>query len=628
MDTVPNEIEKTYCRRRDEFAEAEKRCATRDRILTHLRLAVFLISAALLLLGWISEHDRIWYVSGGVAFLGFVTLAGYHEEIERQLKRFGALRQINEQAIARLHRNWTALPEPSVEIPREHRAVAGDLDLFGHASVFQFVCSAGTPMGLQVLRDWLLEPASPEEIQLRQQALIELAPQLELRETLNVEGRLLADRGNATERFVEWAEGAPWLLARRWLVWLCRLLPAAGAITLALTLLGAVPADVGGFSVLGIWAVNLLVTVVFAGNVHDVFHRVDSRSGEVRRYLQMFELMYSMPDSTTKLDAIKREATRLGGGVQLRMRTLNLISGCASIRHSALFFIFVYIPLQIAFLYDFHVLNLLEIWQKRHGQFARGWFQALGEFEAVASMATLVHDNPDWAMPEVSASAQRFEAQNLGHPLLPDQVRVDNDVEVGPRDSFLLVTGSNMSGKSTLLRTIGVNAVLAQAGAPVCARQLSMPPVTLATSMRIHDSLEYGVSFYMAELMRLKEIVDQAGVFQKQTGHLLLYLLDEILQGTNSKERHIAVVRVLHHLLEHGAIGAVSTHDLELATSQMLADACHAVHFRETLHDHDAEQPMTFDYRLRPGVATTTNALKLLEIVGLADAADRGSPNS
>ncbi len=201
-------------------------------------------------------------------------------------------------------------------------------------------------------------------------------------------------------------------------------------------------------------------------------------------------------------------------------------------------------------------------------------------------------------------------------------------MEVGPRDSFLLVTGSNMSGKSTLLRTIGVNAVLAQAGAPVCARQLSMPPVTLATSMRIHDSLEYGVSFYMAELMRLKEIVDQAGVFQKQTGHLLLYLLDEILQGTNSKERHIAVVRVLHHLLEHGAIGAVSTHDLELATSQMLADACHAVHFRETLHDHDAEQPMTFDYRLRPGVATTTNALKLLEIVGLADAADRGSPNS
>jgi DNA mismatch repair ATPase MutS len=243
----------------------------------------------------------------------------------------------------------------------------------------------------------------------------------------------------------------------------------------------------------------------------------------------------------------------------------------------------------------------------------------LGEFEALSSLAVVAHDYPDWVMPDVDESADRLTASELGHPLLPDDTRVVNDVQVGPQNTVLLVTGSNMSGKSTLLRAIGVNAVLAQAGSPVCARRLSMPPLTLATSMRIHDSLEYGVSFYMAELMRLKQIVDQAGSFQQRGNHLLLYLLDEILQGTNSKERHIAVVRVLHYLLDHGAIGAVSTHDLELATAQPLADACTTVHFRETLHDQDADQPMTFDYRLRPGVATTTNALKLLEIVGLGD---------
>ena len=176
-----------------------------------------------------------------------------------------------------------------------------------------------------------------------------------------------------------------------------------------------------------------------------------------------------------------------------------------------------------------------------------------------------------------------------------------------------------MSGKSTLLRAIGVNAVLAQAGAPVCARRLAMPPSSLATSMRLRDSLEIGVSFYMAELLRLKRIVDQARNAGPRNGRLLLYLLDEILMGTNSKERHIAVVRVMEHLLRHDTIGAISTHDLDLATSQPLSAACCCVHFRETLHNERAERIMTFDYRLRPGVATTSNALKLLELVGLGD---------
>jgi DNA mismatch repair ATPase MutS len=190
-------------------------------------------------------------------------------------------------------------------------------------------------------------------------------------------------------------------------------------------------------------------------------------------------------------------------------------------------------------------------------------------------------------------------------------------VEIGPAGSVLLVTGSNMSGKSTLLRAVGVNAVLAQAGAPVCAESLVMPPVVLATSMRIRDSLVDGVSFYMAELMRLKEIVDLARGAVPRGDRLLLYLLDEILLGTNSRERHLAVVRVLEHLLRCGAIGAVSTHDLELATTEPLTEACRCVHFSETLHDAHAERPMTFDYKLRSGVATTSNALKLLEIVGL-----------
>ncbi len=190
-------------------------------------------------------------------------------------------------------------------------------------------------------------------------------------------------------------------------------------------------------------------------------------------------------------------------------------------------------------------------------------------------------------------------------------------MEVGPSGTVLLVTGSNMSGKSTLLRAIGLNAILAEAGGPVCAADLQLPSLTVTTSMRIQDSLEDGVSFFMAELKRLKSIVDQATEFTGRDDRTLLYLLDEILQGTNSVERHLAVARVLSHLVSKGAIGAVSTHDLELAQSSELADCCRAVHFRETLHGDEGRERMTFDYQLHSGVATTTNAMKLLEMVGL-----------
>ena len=286
-------------------------------------------------------------------------------------------------------------------------------------------------------------------------------------------------------------------------------------------------------------------------------------------------------------------------------------------RRVPLFAYVVYLPLQLFFLADFHLLNLLEGWQARYGRYARRWFLALGKLEALCSLAGLAHDYPRWAIPKVDASADRLQAVQLGHPLLPSETCVPNDVEIGPAGSFLLVTGSNMSGKSTLLRAIGGSVALGRRGPPVCAESLVLPPLELATSMRIRDSLADGVSFYMAELIRLKDIVDLSRYATARQQRTLLYLLDEILLGTNSQERHLAVVRVTQHLIASGAIGAISTHDLDLATSPSLAGACRCVHFCETLHDADAEHPMTFDYRLRPGVATTSNALKLLKIVGL-----------
>src|SRR5262249_10641749 len=200
----------------------------------------------------------------------------------------------------------------------------------------------------------------------------------------------------------------------------------------------------------------------------------------------------------------------------------------------------------------------------------------------------------------------------MGHPLIPDAKRVDNEVTVGPPATVLLVTGSNMSGKSTLLRAIGLNVILAQAGGCVCAKRLRLPPSDLQTSIRIQDSLEAGLSYFMAALARLKGVVDAAE--HERSGRVLVYLLDEILQGTNSAERAIAVRAVARHLLQAGAIGAMTTHDLTIAGEEAVADAACLVHFTETV---DEDGTMRFDYRLRPGLATSRNALRLMKLIGI-----------
>ncbi|CAA9323322.1 MAG: MutS-related protein, family 1, partial [uncultured Gemmatimonadaceae bacterium] len=286
----------------------------------------------------------------------------------------------------------------------------------------------------------------------------------------------------------------------------------------------------------------------------------------------------------------------------------------------------LYAVVQLATLWDFHLVWLLERWKARAGTRLRGWLAALGEVEALAAFGTLAHENPGWAVPELVTAPARLEAEALGHPLLAPDAVVPNDVALGPPGRFLLVTGSNMAGKSTLVRAIGLNVVLAQAGAPVCARRLRCPPLAPATSMRVHDSLERGVSFFMAELERLKVVVDAARAAQRDGRRTTLFLLDEMLQGTNSAERTIAARAILAQLLATGAVGAVTTHDLALAAAPdgnaagdaaVVWRAAEPVHFAEQVTEQAGRMAMTFDYRMRAGVATSTNALKLLRLVGL-----------
>jgi DNA mismatch repair ATPase MutS len=261
-------------------------------------------------------------------------------------------------------------------------------------------------------------------------------------------------------------------------------------------------------------------------------------------------------------------------------------------------------------LWDLHGVVAIERWQRRAGKAARGWLDTLAELEALTSMATLAFEHPDFAFPEFDDNELHFDARGLGHPLISNEKRVVNDVSLPGPGTVLLVTGSNMSGKSTLLRSVGVAAVMALAGAPVCAVSLRMSSCVVRTSMRVSDSLKDGISRFYAELIKIKTVTTTA-----ESGLPVLFLLDEILHGTNSRERHIGARSIIRTLIERGATGAVSTHDLALASlAESHPDHVCLVHLQEDV----VNAQMVFDYRLRQGVVKSGNALRWMRHVGLA----------
>jgi DNA mismatch repair ATPase MutS len=492
----------------------------------------------------------------------------------------------------------------------ETSTTADDLDLFGRASLSCLLGPVFTPAGKRCLTRWLLEPAQSGEIERRQGAVAELAPQLDVRQEMIVRGGLLGDDPPDTDRFLRWVRTEPWLLKRRGFIWITRALP--------LLVLGLLLAHVSKAVAYPVWLVPLLVNIaltrVMAERIHKAFSEASLGERTFYHYAALFAIFDEMSAETEKLKSLKDATVRSHRSAYREMQRLNQIMHMADVRYSSM----SHSLLQALTLWDFHVLFLLEQWQRTVGVEAEQWLAALGELEALASLASLSHDHPEWVYPTVATGDEpKFVASGLGHPLLHPETCVVNDVELGPPGTFLLVTGSNMSGKSTLLRAIGVNVTLGLAGGPVCARSMRLPRVVLGTSFRVRDSIEDGVSYFMAELQRLKDVIDHASVCSGETGCVLLYLLDEVLLGTNVRERQIAVQRVVRHLVELKTIGAVATHDLSLADAPLLSRTCRPAHFSERFADGPEGPVMIFDYVLRPGLSTTTNALKLLQMVGI-----------
>lgn len=604
-----------YRERERRFSEEAQALGARSRLFSNLRGLSFAVCVVAAITAFVQKNflpAGAFALAFGVAF--FVLVVGHGRVLAKEDDRRRWAR-VNRDSEARVSAKWSSLPEDGARFVSQAHAYTADLDVFGSNSLFQRINVAHTRYGQERLAGYLRRPAPPDVILQRQQAVRALSEALELRQQLEALSLAVVERpaeeGRNTqpglkeppdpEPLLRWAEAEPVLSKSIAMRLGAPLLPVLVVVGLVLNVQFELPALLWLLPLFGNFALLARAKKV----TDEVFAAVSITEGAFVRYGAMLELIEKCQVEAELIQSLQK---RLLSGEQrpsAGMQEFRHKVGWFDLRHSGLVHPFAALLL----LWDVNCVLALERWQIRSGRAARGWFEALGEFEALSSLAGLVEDEPGACFPTIEQGQTVFEATELGHVLIPLERRVCNDVSLPHASTALLVTGSNMSGKSTFLRAMGLGAVLAFAGAPVPARRMRLSPCSVCTSIRISDSLGSGVSHFYAELNKLKAVVDAT------SGKLpVFFLLDEILHGTNSRERQIGARWVLSELLKRSAIGVVTTHDMELCQlSDELMAHVSQVHFRENV----TGDQMTFDYRLRPGPVTAGNALRLMRLLGL-----------
>ena len=565
-------------------------------IAANLRLLVFAIGVVV---AWLVFGSRV-LAAGWLAppILLFVVLLFAHDRLLAERQRAQRSVAFYERAFTRLESRWAGGGTQGERFRDPHHPYAEDLDLVGEGSLFELLCEARTRAGEDTLAAWLLEPATPEQVRLRQEAVREINPRLDLREDLARLGDEVRS-GLHPEAVCAWG-AAPAAIAAK--------APAAIAAGLAASTLAGLVC----WMVTPVGPLPFLIGLLLEGVFWSVYRRrfqtvvraveLPGRDlGLLAHLLERLERESYQVDRLVELRAVLETSGAPASACIARLRRLiDLLDA----RRNQLF-----LPVAAVLLWTPQLAFAIERWRARFGPDLGRWIDAVGEIEALCAFAGFSYEHPDYAFPEIVDGAPHFEGVAIGHPLLPGDCCVRNDLTLSAESPLLIVSGSNMSGKSTLLRSVGINTVLGLAGAPVCANELRLSPIAIGASIRLQDSLLEGNSRFYAEILRLRQIAELA-----QTELPVLFLLDEILSGTNSHDRGIGAEAVVKNLLESGAIGLVTTHDLALTR---LADSftprAENVHFQ----DHLEDGVVAFDYRIHPGVVTKSNALELMRAVGL-----------
>jgi len=584
-----------YVRRR---TDRQSRVAHCEKI--HIRLGNFRLILALLavILAWASLRSHFlspwWLTAPVVAFAG---IAVWHSRVLRERELAERAVAFYERGLARMEDRWEGSGETGERFDDGHHVYASDLDLLGRGSLFQLLSTARTRMGEDTLAQWLLSPSPVESIHERHAVVNELRDQVDLREDLAVLGGDVGVGVNPKE-LLDWAE-SPNQMRPLWIRWLAPVL-----VLLAVSAAGAWILWGTATPLIAVVVIEAAITYSLKNRLEGVLHGTEHAFRDLGLLSGVLARVEAHAFHSPRLQVLQQELVRNGVVSSRAVAKLRTLVDRIDSRHN----IFVRI-IDAPLMYSVQVAFAAERWRQGYGSAVRHWASAIGEMEALLSLATYSYEHPSDPFPVFTDGAAHFAAEELGHPLVPAATCVRNDVRICGETRVLLVSGSNMSGKSTLLRAVGMNVVLAMAGAPVRARSLMLTPLRVGASIRVNDSLREGSSRFYAEIKRLRQIFDLAGGDPP-----LLFLLDELLQGTNSKDRRIGAEGIVRALVNRAAIGLVSTHDLALTDiGGSVEGSLRNVHFQDEL----ANDRMTFDYKLRDGVVTKSNGIELMRSIGL-----------
>lgn len=507
---------------------------------------------------------------------------------------------INEDEIKALGHNYYSFPDGKEFITKTH-LYADDLDIFGHASLYQYINRTQSEIGNGTLADWLLNPTAAETIIERQASVKELAKHPEWRQQLQALGAAKKILNETQVRLQNWFDEENRFINNKLWLWLRFLFPVALLTIIVLNIFGVVDNYTRNYCLLA----STLLAFYISKKVTPLHQQVSKITDELDVMKDSLQLIENKKFESGYLQKLQAQFKHQSGSAPSKLYHLKQILERLDMR----FNIVVFIPLDILFQWDLQQVIALEKWKKKNHKNVMAWFTALGEFEAINSLSTLAFNHPEWCFPELKEKYFFIEGKAIGHPLIKPDKCVHNPLKIEHTGELMLVTGSNMAGKSTYLRSIGINTVLAMAGSPVCAGYFCLSPVQLISSMRIADNLEESTSTFYAELKKLKTVIDKVN-----NNENIFILLDEILRGTNSLDRHIGSAALIKQLIKHKAAVIIATHDVELAKlAESYPDNILNYHFDVKVEKDE----LFFDYRLKEGICTSLNASILMKKIGI-----------
>ena len=586
----------TYRQRLESATRMMLSLQRRDRRFVRARTVLFLV---LIVLGaWLVGDSQAAIPCTVAAALLVLTVVAHRPTLVR-LRSTIRIQQWYSSCLQRLTRHWRELPDHGEEFVSAEHPWSGDLDLFGHGSLFQKLCQCRVLPSRRMLARWMTEVPEAEVVRSRQQMAESLRSELDLRERLAVIED--ASNWNATESTLDrWAAESAKPLPP-WIVLLSAVFGITGVVLLCLVATGKLTVS---------WLVLVLLAqtplrMLTRAQIRAVVAAVDSVDQALRQLSRILKELEVHAFSDPRVNDLQKILTARGHRASAQIRLLSHRIGWLNNATRNQFLI------PFAWLFGLTVLltDRIERWRVRYGALIPDWIDASAELEVLLTMGAWSFDNADASIPNISDGAPLFAAEDLGHPLLSNQECVRNDVGLTQKRALMLISGSNMSGKSTLLRSIGVNLVLTWCGGRVNAKTLTTTSFQMGTVMRVSDSLIEGRSLFFSVVSRLRQVVDLT-----DGSRPVLFLLDEILNGTNSNDRRRGAEAVIRSLLDRGALGLVTTHDLELTRIVRSMDGLAAnYHFEDQITDG----AMTFDYRLRDGVVERSNAIELMRMMGL-----------